>query len=364
MKKIHPALAATAAVTLLLGACGSAPEETGAGAGGGTGGTSNEAADFKACVVSDAGGWDDKSFNQSAMEGLQQAEEEFGIQIGDRESTTDSDYAPNVDGLIADGCNLVIGVGFNLAPAISQAADANPDINFGLIDARLSDDEGNPIEKDNVRPLVFNTAEAAYLGGYAAAATTQTGTVSTFGGLQIPSVSIFMDGYVDGVARYNEDNGADVQVIGWDKESQNGAFAGTFEGQDVGVATANQQLGQGSDIIMPVAGPVGLGAASAVQDQGNSWIIGVDTDWTESTEYGDVVLTSVEKGIAESVVAAVRDAVEGNFTSEAYVGTLENEGVSLSDLAGAAPEGLQAELDTLEQEIIDGTTVVETQNQP
>ena len=361
MKKIHPALATVAAATLLLGACGAAPEDNASSGGTATdtSGGDTQASDYKACLVSDAGGWDDRSFNESAFNGLNQAADELGVETGTMESTTDADFAPNVDALIADGCNLVIGVGYLLTPAIEQAAAANPDIDFGLIDARTEEPH------DNVRPMVFNTAEAAYLGGYAAAASSQTGTVATFGGMQIPSVSIFMDGFVDGVARYNEDNGADVQVIGWDKEAQTGSFTNTFDRQDEGVALANQQLGQGADIIMPVAGPVGLGAASAAQDKGDAWIVGVDTDWTESTEYGDVILTSVEKGIAQSVVDVVKDAMDGEMTADAYVGTLENEGVSLSPLTGEnVPEDLQGKLNELKQEIIDGTTVVETENQP
>ena len=362
MKKSLTILSTASALALVLAACGSAPEETDPTNGGGE--TSAEAVDYKACLVSDAGGWDDKSFNQSAYEGLQDAVAEYGIEHNELESSTDSDHAPNVDNLVADGCNLIIGVGFLLAPAVAGGAEANTDVHFALIDARFSDSAGEPVEYDNARPLVFNTAEAAYLAGYAAAATSQTGTVATFGGLQIPSVTIFMDGFVDGVARYNEDNGGDVAVIGWDKASQSGSFTGTFDRQDEGVALANQQLGQGADVIMPVAGPVGLGAASAVQDAGNAWIVGVDTDWTESTEYGDVVLTSVMKGIGESVVQAVGDGVNGEFSKEAYVGTLENEGVGLAPLGEGAPADLQTKLDELKQEIIDGTTVVETENQP
>src|SRR5699024_4122031 len=167
--------------------------------------------------------------------------------------------------MVQQGCNITIGVGFLLEDHIQEAAEANTDLNFGLVDSTFTDpaeeEDGAPVpvELPNAKPIIFNTAEAAYLGGYLAAGMTETGTVATFGGLPIPSVSIFMDGFVDGVAKYNEDNDADVQVLGWDKEAQNGTFSGDFEDQGQGQALTNEFIAQGADIVMPVAGPVGLG---------------------------------------------------------------------------------------------------------
>src|SRR5690606_10569764 len=120
------------------------------------------------------------------------------------------------------------------------AAEANPEAHFGLIDSSFSDADFNPVELDNAKPLIFNTAEAAYLAGYVAAGMTETGTVATFGGMQIPSVSIFMDGFADGVAKYNEDNSADVTLLGWDKERQTGSFSGDFENQAAGQTLTEQ----------------------------------------------------------------------------------------------------------------------------
>ncbi len=362
MKKSLTILSTASALALVLAACGSAPEETDPTNGGGE--TSAEAVDYKACLVSDAGGWDDKSFNQSAYEGLQDAVAEYGIEHNELESSTDSDYAPNVDNLVADGCNLIIGVGFLLAPAVAGGAEANTDVHFALIDARFSDSAGEPVEYDNARPLVFNTAEAAYLAGYAAAATSQTGTVATFGGLQIPSVTIFMDGFVDGVAKHNEEKGTDVKVLGWDKKSQNGQFTGNFDDQAKGTQVASQLIQQGADVIMPVAGPVGLGAAAAAKSDGNTLIIGVDSDWVQSaSEYKDIIITSVTKGIANAVFDTIKEASAGNWTSENYVGTLENGGVDIApfyDFESQLPEGLVEELEQLKKDIIDGTIVVES----
>src|SRR5699024_5025235 len=240
------------------------------------GDTGAENVDHRACLISDQGGWDDQSFNQSAMEGAQLAQSELGIDVGDAESQSDADYGPNVDSMVQQGCDLIIGVGFLLEDHIQDAAEGNPDLHFGLVDAAFTEgDPPEPVEIDNAMPIIFNTAEAAFLAGYLAAGMTETGVVATFGGLPIPSVSIFMDGFVDGVDHYNETNGTDVTAEGWDKDSQQGSFSGDFEDQGQGQALTEQFISQDADIIMPVAGAVGLGAAAAAENaSGDVWIIG------------------------------------------------------------------------------------------
>lgn len=351
-------VAALGAAALMLGACsGNSDDSSDTSSGDAT--TAAEQIDYTACLVSDAGGWDDKSFNQSAMEGLQQAVSELGVKENDAESTSSTDFEPNVQAMVDSNCNLIIGVGFNLADAIGAAAVANSGVDFALVDSTFSDDYAG----DNTRALVFNTQEAAYLAGYAAAAFTKTGTVATFGGIQIPSVTIFMDGFADGVAKYNEDNGTDVNLIGWDKDTQTGQFTNSFDDQTLGTQVANQLIQQGADIIMPVAGPVGLGAASAAQAAGDTYIVGVDSDWYESTEYGSITLTSVMKGIGASVFDTIKVGSEGNFSNENYIGTLENGGVDIApfhDFESQLPDGLTDTLDQLKQDIIDGTIVVES----
>lgn len=355
MKKIIRVAALTGAVALALAACGSAPEESEGSAG------SEGGADFKACMVSDEGGFDDKSFNQSGAEGLDRAKAELGIEEVKVESSAPTDYTPNVDSLVGQDCNLIIGVGFNLADALTAAAEANPDVEFALIDS------GFGSEMDNAKPLLFNTQEAAYLAGYVAAGTSATGTVATFGGIQLPSVSIFMDGFADGVAKYNEDNGADVQVLGWDKEAQTGSFTGDFENQTNGQNLAKGFIDQGADVIMPVAGPVGLGAAAAAQEAGDVSIVGVDADWFEtSPDYSSIVLTSVMKQIGQAVFDTVSDAVDGNFTSEPYVGTLENEGIGIApfhDFDAKVPAEVKTAVEDLKAQIISGDLVVESPSQ-
>lgn len=353
-------MAATAA--LALAACGTAPDDEATTASGeATTGEATESVDFLACMVSDAGGFDDQSFNQTSAAGLDMAVSELGVQEARAQSTSDSDFVPNVDSMVQQGCNIVFGVGYLLADPIEAAAVANPDINFAVVDSGFSQ------ELANAKPILFNTAEAAYLAGYLAAGMTETGKVATFGGMQIPSVAIFMDGFADGVAKYNEDNGTTVQLLGWDKASQNGSFTGDFDNQSNGQVYTDQFIAQGADIVLPVAGPVGLGAAAAAEAAGNVKIIWVDTDGFESTTYGPIILTSVVKKMDVATFTTIQEAVDGTFVSAPYVGTLENEGVDIApfhDFDSAVPQELKDAIDGLRTQIIAGDIVVESPNAP
>lgn len=357
MKKFKSFVAVAAAATLALSACSGTDGKKAEGGAA-------DASGFKACLVSDAGGWDDKSFNESAFNGLKAAEKEFGVAVNTAESKGDSDFGPNTQTMIDDGCSLVIGVGFMLAPAIMKAAGENPDLHFGLIDSAFTDKDGKPVELKNGRALLFNTQEAAFLAGYVAAGATKSGTVATFGGLQIPSVTIFMDGFVDGVKAYNEAKGKNVKVLGWDKETQNGSFTNSFDDQSLGKSQAQQFIEQGADIIMPVAGPVGLGAAAAAKEAGDVFMVGVDSDWYESAaDYKDIVITSVMKGIGESVKAAIESAKGGKYETKPYVGTLKNKGVSLApfhDFDSKLADDLKSEVKKLEEKIASGDLKVES----
>jgi basic membrane protein A len=316
--------------------------------------------DFKACIVSDSGGFDDKSFNQTSYAGLQQAEEDMGVQTAEVESNAPSEFTDNINAMVDQKCDSITTVGFLLGDSTLAAAKKNKNIDFSIVDFAYFDDKGNNIAPQNLKGLTFNTAEPSYLAGYLAAAKSETGVVGTFGGLNIPTVTIFMTGFVQGVERYNEDNGADVKVIGWDPENQQGSFTNDFESKTKGQSTAEEMITQGADVIFPVAGPAGLGGLQAAQDN-DVWGIWVDTDGCVSAaEYCDVLLTSVVKGMDVGVEEAIRASAAGEFSNEPYEGTLENGGV------GLAPWGPNAEIDSdlegkieeLKQEIIDGTVTV------
>ncbi|MCZ4326970.1 BMP family lipoprotein [Brachybacterium paraconglomeratum] len=368
MKSITRALALAGAGALTLAACGSAPEET---SGGGSDAGGGAASDYKACMVSDAGGWDDKSFNESSYNGLLNAEKNLGIQKQTAESTTVSNFEPNINNMVTEGCDLIITVGYLLAPATGKAAQANPDTDFAIVDSTAQDADGNPIELENVKPLEFDTAQAAFLAGYLAAGTTETGKVATYGGVNIPTVTIFMDGFVDGVAHYNETHGTEVEALGWNKESQEGSFTGDFEDQTKGKAVSDEFYSAGADIVMPVAGPVGAGTLASAKEGEDRKVIWVDADGYETNasdpEAQATILTSVMKEMTTGVEDVIGAAAEGEYDATPYVGTLENGGVGLApfhDFEDEVPAELSGEIETLTQEIIDGTVVVESEASP
>lgn len=359
---------AAAGLIFALAGCGSAPETTST-TGGGDGAVVEG---FLPCLVSDAGGWNDKSFNESAKNGMDKAAAELGVTPLEFESTNDNDYAPNMETAVSEGCTLIIAVGFKLAAATVETANANPDLDFAIIDDYADTDYDGTTDAPNIKPLVFNTAEAAYLGGYAAAAwSAQSGVnkVGTFGGMQIPSVAVFMDGYELGVEKYNEDKGADVEVFGWDVATQEGAFTGGFDANDTAKQTANSVLDQGVDVILPVGGPIYQSAAAAIADSGkDTLMIGVDSDLAVAdTSVTDITLVSIMKAIDVAVYDTTIAASQGDFDPAPYIGTLENEGVKLSsfhDFESQLPAGLVDEIAALQAAIISGDIVVESTNSP
>ncbi|MGH9068905.1 MAG: BMP family ABC transporter substrate-binding protein, partial [Acidimicrobiales bacterium] len=163
-------------------------------------------ASFKGCMVTDTGGIDDRSFNASAWKGLQQAHAaDPSIHVQYLQSTAQSDYVPNINAFINQHCNLIVTVGFLMADATKAAAKAHPSQHFAIVDNAYSP----PIK--NVRALLYNTANDAFLGGYLAAGLTKTGKVATYGGENFSTVTIYMDGFWDGVQYYNKKHHKSVQ---------------------------------------------------------------------------------------------------------------------------------------------------------
>ncbi|MDN3241124.1 BMP family lipoprotein [Glycomyces tritici] len=357
VKPFKLAVAGLSAVGLAaLAACGQAPSENG--------GDDNADASFLACMVTDSGGVDDKSFNESSWAGMEAAaEENDDIKVQVKESSSETDYDPNLQATVDDGCNFVVGVGGLMTENVNTVATANPDIPFATVDGFS--------EVPNVYSIQFDTAQSAFLAGYVAASQTKTGKVATWGGVNIPPVTIFMDGFAEGIAKHNEDKGTNVELLGWDEAAQDGTFINTFEDAAAGKSTSDTFITQGADILFPVAGPAGIGALTAAAENDAVSAIWVDTDGFESTEYGAEIITSAEKGLAtavkDSVLAAYDAANGGDAISGAYVGTLANDGVSIApfhDFDSAVSDETKAELDALTQQIIDGTLVVESPSSP
>ncbi|HEY8498344.1 MAG TPA: BMP family ABC transporter substrate-binding protein, partial [Limnochordales bacterium] len=297
------------------------------------------AAPIKVGQVTDVGGIDDKSFNATAWKGVQDAIAKLGIQGRYLESQQQTDYIKNIQEFISQGYDLIITVGFLLGDATKEMAQRYPDRKFAIVDFSYEP----PLP--NVLGLTFATDQAAFLAGYLAAGMTRTGKVATFGGLPIPPVTIFMEGMEAGVKYYNRVKGARVQLLGWNTQTQRGVFAGNFESTDDGRRIAESFFDEGADIVMPVAGPVGLGSAAAARDRG-AMIIGVDTDWYVSApEFSSTYLTSVVKKMDVAVFDAIRMVVEGRFKGGTYVGTLANGGVDIApyhDYDSKVPAWLKA----------------------
>jgi basic membrane protein A and related proteins len=316
------------------------------------------AAEFKSCQVTDTGGIDDKSFNETAWRGAKNAERELGVTAKFLESQAETDYQPNISAFLGEGCDIIITVGFLLGDATEAAAKANPDRLFSIVD--FAYDPPLP----NVLGQVFATDQAAFLAGYLAAGMTQSGVVGTFGGINIPPVTIFMDGFVWGVEHYNSKKGTNVRVLGWNPESREGLFTNNFESLDDGRTFAQNLFDEGADIVLPVAGPVGLGSAALADELGTRRlkIIGVDADqFLTDPEKRHVYLTSILKRMDSTVLAAIRQAKEGTFKGGLLVGTLENGGVDMAPLhefEAAVSDELKRELDAVRRGIIDGSISV------
>jgi basic membrane protein A and related proteins len=386
MKRLWRLVAMLGVVALLAAAC-AGDEEDGEATGEATGtptgtetGTESPTAlpgaDMHVCYVSDTGGVDDRSFNQTIHQGLLRAEEELGVEYDFVESQTAADYAPNLQAFLQDDCDLIVPAGFNLGTDTIAAAEANPDQLYAIVDYDALDFTTDPptdIQLDNLSELTFQTDQAAFLAGYVSAGTTQTGTVATYGGVLFPTVTIFMNGFSAGVRAYNQDNGTDVQVLGWNPETQEGTQispdpAVGFDNSAEGRRVTEDFIAEEADIILPVAGPTGLGTIAAAEDAGDVSVLWVDTDGCISVpDSCPLFLTSVLKNMDVAIYDTVVSVIEDTFQSGLYVGTLENDGVGIAEFhefADDVPQELQDKVEELRQGIISGDVSVDPTDYP
>ena len=365
--------------TLVIAACGSstssapAAGSTSSSASASSTGSAATTAKFLGCMVTDTGGINDRSFNASSWAGMQAAAGgNSNISVKYLQSTTQSDYTPNINTFIGEKCNIIVTVGFLMGAATEAAAKANPTQKFAIVDCSYATGCLTGTKEPNIDQLTYNTVQDGFLGGYLAAGMTKTGKVATFGGIELPTVTIYMDGFWDGVQYYNTKHGTHVQVLGWNEQTQKGSFTGDFTNQTKGATLTQTFISEGADIIFPVAGNVGLGAAKAVQqaDQqaGSNKVnmFWVDTDGCVSAaQYCQYFITSVTKGIQAAVKTAVTGAANGTFKGGNYIGTLANGGVALApfhDFASKVPASLQSELKTIQTGIENGSITVATKS--
>lgn len=326
---------------------------------------------FKACVVTDTGGINDHSFNASAWAGLQNAAKaDPNITASYLSSTSSASYTPNINKFISQGCGIIVTVGFLMDGATAAAADAHPNQKFAIVD-----DVPSAPKSKGLLALTYDTNQDGFLGGYLAAAMSKTGVVATYGGANIPTVDIYMDGFVAGVRYYDLHQKKSVKVLGWTPSAGNrakgqfngkGTFVGNFTDQTAGKTITSGFFADGADIVFPVAGGVGLGSIAAAQQAGKKHsIMWVDSDgcFAEAADCS-YFLGSVTKGVTTSVENAVLAAAKGTFKPGSYVGTLANGGVALDFDSPTIPASLKATIAHLKAGIESGMISVDPTKYP
>lgn len=338
MKKKVLAVVLAATMALSMVACGSSSSSSDSSASSDSEATetSSDAADFKVGIVLDTGGVNDGSFNQSSWEGLEKAEEDLGISASYLESDTDSDYAANIENFIDDDCDLIICVGYMLADALREAAEANPDQKFAIIDDAT-------IELDNVACLMFEQEQASYLVGYVAGLMTQTNNVGFVLGMSNETMNQFGYGYYAGAIDANPD----VTVQGMN--------ANSFADAATGKSDANSMITNGADVIFHAAGGTGLGVIEACQEAG-IYAIGVDSD--QASIAPETVITSAMKRVDSAVYDTVEKALNGEFVSGITTYDLSSEGVDIAPTQDLLTDDVIAAVDDVKAKIISGEIVV------
>ncbi len=359
-RRLVSTLAVISSAVLLYG-CAAAP----ASAPGAT----DAAGDFLPCMASDTGGFNDHSFNQAAYDAIKEAATTLNIDFIAVESAAESDYESNVKGLADQGCDLIVTVGFLLAPATVEAALANPDVNFAIIDNDADLDSDGTTDAPNIKPMLFDVAPATFLAGYAAASYTKTGVIGTFAGMNIPPVTIFLDGFAEGIDYYNSVKGTDVKLLGWDVEKQDGLAIGSFVAGTEAVTASQNLIAQGADIIQSGGGTTFVSISSAFKDAGKTpVVIGGDSDmYFASPDNADSFLISALKGTKAATMDVIMKTATGGFDNTPYVGTLANDGVGISpfhDFESKVDPALQSELEAIRQKIIDGEITVTSPSSP
>jgi basic membrane protein A and related proteins len=367
------AFAGVAAFALVLSGCGSksnggggnsSAADTGSAPGSSSAASSAPAGKaLTACMVLDTGGVDDKSFNQSSYAGMMAAAKSNpNLKISYVPSNSGNDYTPNLNAEVNKGCGAIIAVGGLMTANVKAVAAKNPSVQFAEVDSGSTG--------PNVYGIQFNTAQGGFLGGYLAASMTKTGKVATWGGLNIPPVTIYMDGFWEGVQYYNKQKSKNVQVLGWNENKPKaGTFSQSFTDQNKGKQISQTFVQQGADIIFPVAGGAGLGAGAAAQASGGkASVIWVDTDGCVSAaQYCKYFLTSVTKNLSGSVETYLNAAGTGTFPTGSYVGTLENNGTGLApyhQFEGKVPAAVTSELDKVKADITSGAIKITSKSQP
>ncbi|WAA13897.1 BMP family protein [Fervidibacillus halotolerans] len=338
---------------LVLAACGGGDDE---GSKSGDNGDGDSEDKFSVAMVTDVGGVDDKSFNQSAWEGIQEFGKDNGLEKGDGgydylQSKSDADYTTNINKLIRRGFDLIFGIGYLFEKPMGEIADQRPDSQFAIVDG--------VVDKPNVASILFKDHEGAFLAGVVAGLFTETNKIGFVGGMEIPVIERFESGFRAGVQSVNPD--AEVQIN----------YTGAFDKAELGKAAANQMYSSGVDIIFHAAGATGNGVFNEAKEikqkdpDANVWVIGVDRDQydegavtVDGKEY-NVTLTSSLKLVSVGVKDVSERTMNGNFPGgETIEYGLKEGGVGIADSRGVLSEDILAAVDEWTDKIVNGEVVV------
>lgn len=306
-------------------------------------GAAGNGKNFKFGMVTDVGGVNDKSFNQSAWEALQKVEKDTGASVKYLQSKSDADFIPNLNQFVKGNYSLTWGIGFIIEKALKQVAEKNPEAKLAIVD--------NVVDLPNVMSVTFAEHEGSFLVGVIAGLMTKTNVIGFVGGMDIPVIKRFEAGFRAGIKAVNPDAVLKVN------------YTGTFDKPDLGKSAAATIYNGGADIIFPSAGATGNGVFNEAKDRLKSgkkvWVIGVDKD--QSIEFGtDVTLTSMVKRVDEAVYRVCNDLIAGKFTGgqQTTLG-LKDNGVGISDTSNVnVPEDVLKKVEEYKAKIISGEITV------
>lgn len=335
-KKRIFAVMMAAAMTLGLTACGGGNTGASSDAADGGAAASGSGEGVRVGLITDVGGVNDGSFNQSAWEGLQRAMEELGIEANYLESATDADYVPNMETFIDEEYDLIISVGYMLADATRSAAEAYPDSRFAIIDDAT-------IELDNVTCLMFKHEQGSYLAGYVAGMMTETDNIGLVIGMTNDNMNKFGYGYCAGAIDANPD----ITVQQYN--------ANSFADSATGKTNANTAITNGADIVFHAAGATGLGVIEACQEAGIR-AIGVDSD--QSSIAPDTIITSAMKRVDNAVYDTVEALLGGTLESGIHTYDLAAGGVDIAPTQDLLTDEVISAVEEVKKKIIDGEVTV------
>ncbi|HEX2072488.1 MAG TPA: BMP family ABC transporter substrate-binding protein [Geodermatophilus sp.] len=337
--------------SMALAACAS--DEAGGGGGGNGGAGGGDSGELRIGLAFDTGGRGDRSFNDSAVAGVEAAIEEHGGEVTELSPNADASNRADLLTQLADqGFNPIIAVGFAYSDVIGEVAQQYPDVTFAQVDGAVAD-AGSP---SNLTGLLFAEHEGSFLAGVAAALKTEADHIGFVGGVETPLIQKFQAGYVAGARAVNPNIVVDVQYI-----SPAGDFSG-FNDPARGQIVAQGMYDAGADIVYHAAGGSGIGVFQSAAASGGR-AIGVDSDQYQTVDdpaLQAVIMTSMLKRVDNAVQSFIGDFVDGNVQGGTdVVYDLESEGVGLATTGGQIDD-IQTQIDEYRQQIIDGTIEVPT----